>query len=61
MEDQSLGTGLPDTLKYLRENNLLQQEGQFGRSNDQASEHNQPGDRVKIEYRNASGQLMKPK
>ena len=61
LEDQRVGIGLADTLKYLRENNLLQKEEQFGRTNDKASDHNAPGDRIKLEYRNASGKLMKPK
>ena len=61
LEQQNVGIGLSDTIEFLRKNKLLAQEEQFGRTNDKTSDHNQIGDRVKLQYRNSSGQLMKPK
>lgn len=33
----------------------------MGRHNDKTVSYNDPSDRIKLEYRNASGNLMKPK
>jgi hypothetical protein len=32
-----------------------------GRYNDKSMDYNDPDDKIKLEYRNASGKLMKPK
>ena len=40
---------------------MLGQEEQVGRHNDKTVSYNDPNDRIKLEYRNASGKLMKPK
>ena len=61
LEDKVVGTGLGGTLAYLRENSLLGKEEQVGRHNDKTIDYNDPNDRVHLEYRNASGQLMKSK
>ena len=61
LEDKAMGVGLSGALEYLRSNNLVGREEQVGRSTDKAFEYNSPSDRVKLEYRNASGKLMKPK
>ncbi len=62
LEDKELGTGLAGTLKYLRENALLGKQEQVGRATDkEAVLDHDPNDRVKIQYRNASGKIMKPK
>lgn len=55
LEDKELGTGLAGTLQYLRENALLGKEEQVGRYNDKSMNYNDPNDRVKLVYRNASG------
>lgn len=61
LEDKELGMGLAGTLQYLRENALLGKQEQVGRYNDKSLDYNDPDDRIKLEYRNASGKLMKPK
>ena len=61
LQDRSLGLGLSETLKYLRENALIGKEEQVGRYNDKSVQINDPSDRIKLQYRNASGKLMKPK
>jgi hypothetical protein len=48
MEEKSMGIGLSGTLSFLRDKNLLNKEEQFGRTNDKESNHNQPGDRIKL-------------
>jgi hypothetical protein len=40
MEDKGMGIGLAGTLSFLRDNNLLNKEEQFGRTNDKESHHN---------------------
>ena len=40
---------------------MIKKEFQYGRANDKELDVNNGEDRVKLEYRNASGQLMKPK
>ena len=61
MEDREVGIGLSGTLDYLRAKGLMGQEEQVGRATDKSFDYNAPGERVKLEYRNASGKLMKPK
>lgn len=48
LEQKNVGIGLSDTLEFLRKNKLINKEEQFGRTNDKASDHNQPGDRIKL-------------
>ncbi len=61
LEDKQVGIGISGALNYLRENALLGKEEQVGRHNDKSISYNDPNDRIKLQYRNASGKLMKPK
>lgn len=61
MEQDEVGVGLAGTLKFLRENGLTNQEEYVGRSRDKRPTLDQSEDRVKLEYRDASGRLMTPK
>ncbi len=67
LEEETLGKGLSEVLKILRERGALSTEDliRSGRSNDQIYEEvgvfNGENERIKLEYRDSEGRLMTPK